>query len=239
MLALFSYRVKNFFAAIIGLWLVTLPALAATGFSPELDSKALAILIGQFETQNSLHVLVTPEIINGVNHVHMDEAARADLHLKLENMQEHKTLIANALKNLKMPADLVVLPLVESGYVNEAPSKGSAANAGIWQLTPETAKGLGLVINKTRDDRLSVDLSTYAALNYLQTLHRHFKDWRLVVLAYHYGEQLTDSLIKQAGSRDPWTVVRSPAAPLALKGYLVAFDTSVIVMHNPALVAGS
>jgi hypothetical protein len=47
------------------------------------------------------------------------------------------------------------------------------------------------------------------------------------------GEQQTAALIEKTGSRDPWVLARSPAAPEELKNYLAMLGASVIIMHNP------
>ncbi|MEM5527566.1 transglycosylase SLT domain-containing protein [Gammaproteobacteria bacterium AS21] len=85
-----------------------------------------------------------------------------------------------------MPAELAMLPFIESGY---NPFALSSANAlGIWQFIPDTGKHYGLKSTWWYDGRRDIITSTDAALNYLQDLNRTFKgDWLLTLAAYNCG----------------------------------------------------
>ena len=109
--------------------------------------------------------------------------------------------------------------------------------AGIWQIMPDTAKRLGLVVSAKRDDRLDTALATKAALSSLNMTHAQFSNWKLAVIAYEYGEEQTDKLVKSVGSHNAWTLARSPIAPTNLKKFVSTFDAMVIIMHNPSLIA--
>lgn len=86
-----------------------------------------------------------------------------------------------------MPAEIALLPLVESGYNPFAYSRSGAA--GMWQFIPATAEHVGLRRNWWYDGRKDVIASTDAALDYLQYLHKRFDgDWLLAVAAYNFGE---------------------------------------------------
>jgi soluble lytic murein transglycosylase-like protein len=93
-----------------------------------------------------------------------------------------------------------------------------------------------LIINDKRDDRLDTQLSTKAALAYLQQTHEQFGNWKLAFVAYEIGEKNTDSLIKEIKSRDAWALARSPSAPKSLKKSIAMFDAALIIMHNPSLI---
>jgi len=133
-----------------------------------------------------------------------------------------------------MPNQLLVLPLVESGYNVEA--KSAMLATGIWQFIPSTAKNFDLTVTSQRDDRLDTQLSTQAALSYLKALYSQFHDWKLAVIAYEIGEKNTEKLINTIGSRNAWVIARSPSAPKDLKKFLSMFEASVIIMNNPELV---
>jgi membrane-bound lytic murein transglycosylase D len=154
-------------------------------------------------------------------------------------MGHDKPFLDSELKNTEIPNDVLALSIVESGYRPLEENQNRVSAAGIWQIIPSTAKYLGLVVNPVRDDRMDTKLATAAALNYLNEMHKRFEDWKLAIIAYEYGENETSRLIHAIGSRDAWTIARSPIAPKQMKKYLAMFDASVIVMHNPNLVAGS
>lgn len=87
-------------------------------------------------------------------------------------------------KNL--PAELALLPLVESGYSPYAYSEAGAT--GLWQLMPATAASDGLRINWWYDARRDTLVSTQSALNFLHYLHGHFHEWPLAIAAYNAGQ---------------------------------------------------
>ena len=73
--------------------------------------------------------------------------------------------IVEALEARGMPAELALLPVVESAFDPFAYSHGRAA--GLWQIIPGTGKRLGLAQNWWFDGRRDVLESTRAALDYL------------------------------------------------------------------------
>lgn len=90
-------------------------------------------------------------------------------------------------QNRSLPAELALIPLLESQYNPVIKAKSGAT--GLWQIMPHTAKKFGLRINDGYDGRRDVAASTKAALNYLSYLHRYFKkDWLLALAAYDLGE---------------------------------------------------
>jgi peptidoglycan lytic transglycosylase D len=86
-----------------------------------------------------------------------------------------------------MPAEIALLPIVESAYDPFAYSHGRAA--GLWQFIPSTGKRFGLTQDWWYDGRRDVPDSTQAALEYLQYLQQRFDgDWLLALAAYNSGE---------------------------------------------------
>ncbi|CAN5609286.1 hypothetical protein BH10BAC3_BH10BAC3_34930 [soil metagenome] len=89
-----------------------------------------------------------------------------------------------------IPEDFKYLPIVESGF--RLVSSGVGAR-GFWQLMPETAKGLGLRVDATVDERDDIEKSTKAACRVLKDyyqymLKRHKKaSWVLAAAAYNFG----------------------------------------------------
>src|SRR3990167_3051373 len=95
--------------------------------------------------------------------------------------------ILQQVKTRHLPAELVLLPIVESGYNPFATSNVGAA--GIWQLMPGTATGLGVRQDWWYDGRRDVITSTHAALNHLAYLQSFFDgNWLLAIAAYNTGE---------------------------------------------------
>lgn len=97
-------------------------------------------------------------------------------------------------KSRGMPAELALLPMIESNY---NPFRYSFAGAtGLWQMMPGTASGFGLKINWWYDGRRNIITSTSAALDYLTYLHSYFGNWLLAIAAYDSGEGTVQAAIR-------------------------------------------
>ncbi len=104
--------------------------------------------------------------------------------------------ILQQVKKRHLPAELVLLPIIESGY--NPFSLSNAGASGIWQLMPDTASGLGVKRDYWFDGRRDVISSTRAALNYLAYLQSFFEgNWLLAIAAYNTGEGNVLSAIKR------------------------------------------
>jgi len=103
-----------------------------------------------------------------------------------------------------LPRELRYLPVVETGLQTAASSHAGAA--GLWQFIRPTARLYDLEVGHQVDERYDVYRSTEAAVLMLSRLHSHYKDWSLVLAAYNCGPARVNAAIKQAGSRDFYTV---------------------------------
>lgn len=95
--------------------------------------------------------------------------------------------ISQQVKKRHLPAELVLLPIIESAYNPFSTSPVGAA--GVWQLMPNTAIGLGVHQEWGYDGRRDVIASTRGALNYFAYLQSFFEgNWLLAIAAYNTGE---------------------------------------------------
>ena len=109
--------------------------------------------------------------------------------------------ILSEIENRQMPAELAILPIIESGYHPRARSRAKAE--GLWQIMPYTAKDLGLKRSVGYDGRHDVYASTSAALDYLAQMYKKFDgDWLLALAAYNAGPQRVKRALKNASARD-------------------------------------
>ena len=122
--------------------------------------------------------------------------------LKAINEQyNNMVVLQDILKKQNVPAEILYLAVIESGLNARATSRSGAA--GIWQLVPSTARGLGLKVGNSIDERRDPVASTKAAIKYLTSLKKDFGKWYLAVLAYNCGDGALKKAIARAGSDDP------------------------------------
>ena len=101
-----------------------------------------------------------------------------------------------------LPVELKYLSVIESDLKTSATSRVGAA--GPWQFMPQTAKELGLKVNRSVDERRDFVKSTKAAARYLQNLYDVYGDWLLVIAAYNGGPGKVNTAIRKSGSRNFW-----------------------------------
>lgn len=108
--------------------------------------------------------------------------------------------ISNDIERFRLPSDLIYLAIAES-YLN--PRAVSTAGAGgMWQFIKETGKREGLFISDLVDERYSIPLSTYSALNHLRKLYAEFGDWLLAMASYNCGEGKVREAIANQNTRE-------------------------------------
>jgi len=97
-----------------------------------------------------------------------------------------------------VPPELVWVAEVESAF--DPAARSPAGAVGLYQLMPATAKSLGLALTP-KDQRLEPTRNATAAAAYLRQLYPKFKDWRLVLAAYNWGEGNVRRLLEKRRAR--------------------------------------
>ncbi|MEN8205416.1 MAG: LysM peptidoglycan-binding domain-containing protein [Pseudomonadota bacterium] len=113
-----------------------------------------------------------------------------------ERGEPYLAYILSEVQKRDFPAEIALLPFVESSYDPFAFSYELAA--GLWQFIPTTGKMYGLHQDWWYDGRRDVVESTQAALNYLDYLQNKFDgDWLLAVAAYNSGSGTISKAIRK------------------------------------------
>ncbi len=141
--------------------------------------------------------------------------------------------ILENLESRGMPADLALLPFVESSYDPFAYSHGRAS--GLWQFIPSTAKHVGLEQNWWYDGRRDVITATDAALDYLNDLNKRFDgDWLLTLAAYNAGAGTVNKAINKNTRKGLPTDFWSLNLPKETENYVPKMLALVKIFKNPA-----
>ena len=159
---------------------------------------------------------------------------RAYLRAGLARMEQYRPIISEQIKRYGLPAELIAVPMAESGYRNLRAGTNAGQGAGLWMFIESTARRFGLEITETTDERLNVPGETDAAMRLLADLHRHFNDWPLALLAYNTGHIRVEQAIRETGSRDAWQLARAPYEND--KDYLARVMAVMLIIKNPGAV---
>ena len=122
----------------------------------------------------------------------------------------YRNFIIELLEIENMPAELLFLPVIESGFFETATSKSGAV--GIWQFMKNSVGGYNIHIDDWIDERRDPWKTSVAAVKKLKWNYTQFHDWPLALAAYNAGTAAIRSAIKKAGKADYWY--------LAEQGYL-------------------
>jgi membrane-bound lytic murein transglycosylase D len=132
-----------------------------------------------------------------------------------------------------LPADLILVPMVESAYQTTAVSPKQAA--GLWQFVPSTGQQYGLRLSENYDGRYDTHLATQAALRYLGYLNELFGgDWTLALAAYNAGEGTVSRAIqanRTAGGRGTFWEL---SLPQETQNYVLKIITLSHIIADPS-----
>jgi membrane-bound lytic murein transglycosylase D len=162
---------------------------------------------------------------SGLQQAYLDEIterARPYLHHIVEEIERRN-----------LPAELALLPIIESAFDTSALSQHHAA--GIWQLIPSTGRRFGLKQDAWYDGRKDVLASTAAALDYLELLRDRFGgNWLHAIAAYNCGEGLVESAIDRNRALGRPTEFWSLDLPAETKGFVPRLLAVSSIIANPS-----
>ncbi len=131
-----------------------------------------------------------------------------------------------------LPAEIVLLPIVESAFQPFAYSHGRAA--GLWQFIPATGRRYGLKMSWWYDGRRDVTEATRAAYEYFEYLHKLFDgDWMHALAAYNSGEGTVMRAIRKNKKRGRKTDYWSLDLPQETEGYVPKLLAIAAIIDEP------
>lgn len=139
--------------------------------------------------------------------------------------------IANEVRKRNMPAEIALLPFIESAFVTKAKSHVGAS--GLWQFMPATGRHYGLEKTPLYDGRHDVYAATDAALNYLQYLHGLFGDWSLALAAYNWGEGNVGRAVNRARAQGLEPIYENLRMPDETRNYVPKLLAVRNIVANP------
>lgn len=151
----------------------------------------------------------------------------------VNNARPYLHYILEAVDSYNMPAEIALLPMVESNY--DPFAKSAPGARGLWQIMPQTGKYYGLSRDAWFDGCQDVMLSTNAALRHLDYLQKRFKgDWLHALAAYNSGDGRVARSIRQNEKANKPTDFWSLKLPKESKDYVPKLMALATIIKNPA-----
>ncbi|MCP1660631.1 LysM peptidoglycan-binding domain-containing protein [Neisseria perflava] len=172
---------------------------------------------------------VNPEIVR--SHEAKFAANSAYFDRTINRSKPYMYHIANEVKKRNMPAEIALLPFIESAFVTKAKSHVGAS--GLWQFMPATGRHYGLEKTALYDGRHDVYAATDAALNYLEYLHGLFGDWSLALAAYNWGEGNVGRAVNRARAQGLEPTYENLRMPNETRNYVPKLLAVRNIVANP------
>ena len=172
---------------------------------------------------------VNPELVR--SHEAKFAANSAYFNRTVSRSKPYMYHIMQEVEKRNMPAEIALLPFIESAYVVKARSHVGAS--GLWQFMPATGRHYGLEQTPMYDGRHDVAASTDAALNYLQYLHGLFGDWSLALAAYNWGEGNVSRAVNRARAQGLDPVYENLRMPAETRNYVPKLMAVRNIVNNP------
>ena len=165
---------------------------------------------------------------------HIDTFHNHPRHIEqiLQRGEPYLFYILSRVEERGLPAELALLPVIESAFDPFASSPAGAA--GIWQFMPATAKHVGLRQDWWVDGRRDIVAATDAALDYLSELHQRFDgDWLLALGAYNAGRARVNRAIRLNRSQGKPVDFWHLPLPDETRGYVPKLLALRAIIANP------
>ena len=140
--------------------------------------------------------------------------------------------IVQDVQKRNMPMEIALLPAIESAYSPIAYSRSAAI--GLWQFEPATGRLWGLKTNWWYSGERDIIASTNAALDFLQSLHKHFHSWNLALAAYNAGQGTVEEAIAHNEALGLGTHYQDLRLPRQTEHYVPKLMAFVNIVRDPS-----
>lgn len=140
--------------------------------------------------------------------------------------------VVEEVERRRMPAEIALLPMIESAYNPQAYSRAHAS--GMWQFIPSTGRLYGLRQNWWYDGRRDIVAATTAALDYLEKLYGMFGDWELALASYNWGEGAVSRAIAKNQAKGLPADYENLDMPAETRNYLPKLQAVKNIVSDPA-----
>jgi membrane-bound lytic murein transglycosylase D len=137
-------------------------------------------------------------------------------------------IFERSLKEYQVPEEIKFVSIVESALDPHAVSRTGAT--GPWQFMPATAKGYGLKMDKTIDERKDPATASHAAAAYFRDAYNDLGDWVLAIAAYNCGKGAVARAIQRSGGKTDFWEIRQ-FLPVETRNYVPAFIATTYIMN--------
>jgi membrane-bound lytic murein transglycosylase D len=148
----------------------------------------------------------------------------------MERGDYYEPFVKSVLRDHGLPGDLLYLGMIESAFLPTVRSRAGAV--GLWQFMAGTARGLGLRIDSTVDERMDPVRSTRAAARHLRSLRERMGDWPLATAAYNAGVGRISRGLAAVGTADYWELARRGDLAEETKRYVPRLYAMDIIAHR-------
>ena len=201
-------QIKYFCVGIIAGALYIHPIYANIQSKPPVSDTELYVnkqLLKNFQSNTFLHSTLIPHdhpLIEKFRKQYMSTDGYNYLSKIMKRSAPYRDFIIELLETENMPAELLFLPVLESGFFETATSKSGAV--GIWQFMKNSIGGYNIHIDDWVDERRDPWKASIAAVKKLKWNYSQFNDWPLALAAYNSGAGTIRTAIKKAGKADYW-----------------------------------
>ncbi|MGH7703663.1 MAG: transglycosylase SLT domain-containing protein, partial [Gemmatimonadales bacterium] len=214
-------------------------AAAVADQGDELDREIAAIL-KQFDAGT----YAVPPIFKERLQYHIDRMVKAEANTRLIYRRKVKywPIITKQFAAIGLPDVMGYVAWTESQFDPQA--KSAVGAKGMWQMTPATARSLGLRVDDAVDERLDPARQTHAAGRYLANLLAEFGEdaFMLAMASYNRGENGVRRVLHRIAQtpggfkkekRDFWHLYRMKLLPEETREYVPKILAAAVICSNP------